>query len=162
MPSIVLGAGAITVRKTDQKQKSLTPLFSSLVAWRSAAVMKDTVTIPTRKFMTNRLLQWKQMVIDVFHPGKATVRKTEIQGKTDQNVQDHTRCHLCIWIQNPFWWWQDNWLWHDLPFPGLCKEEWAQAQACKTWPVWEEKELKKTAKKTQEQNAELEIGQQKD
>ena len=37
--------------------------------------------------MTNQLLQWKQMVTNVFHPGKATVRKTEIWGKTGQNVK---------------------------------------------------------------------------
>ncbi|KAB0374149.1 hypothetical protein FD755_014405 [Muntiacus reevesi] len=43
--------------------------------------MNDTVTIRTRKFMTNRLLQQKQMVIDVLHPGKATVPKTEIREK---------------------------------------------------------------------------------
>ncbi|XP_011800353.1 PREDICTED: uncharacterized protein LOC105513924 [Colobus angolensis palliatus] len=46
-----------------------------------AAIMNDTVTIRTRKFMTNRLLQRKQMVIDVLHPGKATVPKTEIREK---------------------------------------------------------------------------------
>nr|XP_056715697.1 40S ribosomal protein S24-like [Euleptes europaea] len=40
--------------------------------------MSNTVTIRTRKFMTNRLLKCKQMVIDVLHPGKATVPKTEI------------------------------------------------------------------------------------
>ncbi|XP_064148022.1 small ribosomal subunit protein eS24-like [Loxodonta africana] len=38
-------------------------------------------TIRTRKFMTNRLLQRKQMVIDVLHPGKATAPKTEIREK---------------------------------------------------------------------------------
>ncbi|KAK2101814.1 ribosomal 40S subunit protein S24B, partial [Saguinus oedipus] len=43
--------------------------------------MNDTVTIHTRKFMTNRPLQRKQMVIDVLHPGKATVPKTEIREK---------------------------------------------------------------------------------
>ncbi|ELK35441.1 40S ribosomal protein S24 [Myotis davidii] len=43
--------------------------------------MNDTITIRTRKFMTNRLLQRKQMVIDVLHPGKATVPKTEIREK---------------------------------------------------------------------------------
>uniref|UniRef100_A0A8C0SLR6 Small ribosomal subunit protein eS24 n=1 Tax=Canis lupus familiaris TaxID=9615 RepID=A0A8C0SLR6_CANLF len=37
--------------------------------------MNDTVPIRTRKFMTNRLLQRKQIVIDVLHPGKATVPK---------------------------------------------------------------------------------------
>ena len=31
--------------------------------------------------MTNQLLQCKQMVIDVLHPGKATVPKTEIREK---------------------------------------------------------------------------------
>ena len=31
--------------------------------------------------MTNRLLQRKQMVMDVLHPGKATVPKTEIREK---------------------------------------------------------------------------------
>uniref|UniRef100_A0A2K5UHQ4 40S ribosomal protein S24 n=2 Tax=Macaca fascicularis TaxID=9541 RepID=A0A2K5UHQ4_MACFA len=46
-----------------------------------AAIMNDTITIRTRKFMTNRLLQRKQMVIDVLHPGKATVPKTEIREK---------------------------------------------------------------------------------
>ncbi|XP_062049384.1 small ribosomal subunit protein eS24-like [Lepus europaeus] len=45
--------------------------------------MNDTVTTPTRKFifMTNQLLQRKQMVIGVLHPGEATVQKTEIQEK---------------------------------------------------------------------------------
>ncbi|EPQ16640.1 40S ribosomal protein S24 [Myotis brandtii] len=43
--------------------------------------MNDTVTIWTRKFMTNRLLQREQMVIDVLHPGKATVPKTETREK---------------------------------------------------------------------------------
>uniref|UniRef100_M3Z2Q3 Small ribosomal subunit protein eS24 n=1 Tax=Mustela putorius furo TaxID=9669 RepID=M3Z2Q3_MUSPF len=41
----------------------------------------NTVTIWTRKFMNNRLLQCKQKVIDVLHPGKATVPKTEVQEK---------------------------------------------------------------------------------
>ncbi|NP_001177285.1 40S ribosomal protein S24-like [Mus musculus] len=43
--------------------------------------MNDTVTLRTRKFMTNRLLQRKQVVIGVLHPGKATVLKTEIREK---------------------------------------------------------------------------------
>ncbi|XP_051006792.1 40S ribosomal protein S24-like [Acomys russatus] len=43
--------------------------------------MNDTVTIQTRKFVTNHLLQRKQIVIDVPHPGKATVPKTEIWEK---------------------------------------------------------------------------------
>uniref|UniRef100_UPI00358F1A23 small ribosomal subunit protein eS24 n=1 Tax=Myxine glutinosa TaxID=7769 RepID=UPI00358F1A23 len=43
--------------------------------------MGEAVTIRTRKFMTNRLLQRKQMVVDVLHPGKATVLKGEIRDK---------------------------------------------------------------------------------
>merc|ERR1712127_205510 len=41
----------------------------------------DAVTIRTRKFMSNRLLARRQMVVDVLHPGKATVKKTEIREK---------------------------------------------------------------------------------
>lgn len=52
--------------------------------------MNDTVAIRTGKFMTNRLPQWKPMVNDALHPGKATVPKTEVQEKTSQNVEDHT------------------------------------------------------------------------
>ncbi|CAM4726463.1 unnamed protein product [Leuciscus chuanchicus] len=55
--------------------------FLFLVPERADAKMNDTVTVRTRKFMTNRLLQRKQMVVDVLHPGKATVPKTEIREK---------------------------------------------------------------------------------
>lgn len=77
----------------------------------SLSFQNDSVTLRTRKFMTNRLLQRKQMVseglncvaaklnlwcwrllsdvclrflfqvLDVLHPGKATVPKTEIREK---------------------------------------------------------------------------------
>lgn len=43
--------------------------------------MSDSVTIRTRKFLTNRLLQRKQMVIDVLHPSRANVSKAELQEK---------------------------------------------------------------------------------
>ncbi|CAD7669803.1 unnamed protein product [Nyctereutes procyonoides] len=43
--------------------------------------MNDTVTIRTRKFMTIRLLQGKQMIIAVLHPWKAIVPKQEIREK---------------------------------------------------------------------------------
>ncbi|XP_014251941.1 40S ribosomal protein S24 isoform X1 [Cimex lectularius] len=42
---------------------------------------EGTVTIKTRKFMTNRLLSRKQMVVDVTHPGQPSVKKTEIREK---------------------------------------------------------------------------------
>lgn len=40
-----------------------------------------TATIRTRKFMTNRLLCRKQMVIDVLHPTLSSVSKKEIREK---------------------------------------------------------------------------------
>merc|ERR1711939_1104484 len=39
------------------------------------------VTIRTRKFLTNRLLQRKQMVADVLHPTRANVSKDELRDK---------------------------------------------------------------------------------
>eukprot|EP00877_Chromochloris_zofingiensis_P008574 jgi/Chrzof1/3970/Cz13g15140.t1 len=38
-------------------------------------------TIRTRKFMTNRLLARRQFVVDVLHPGRANVSKSEIKDK---------------------------------------------------------------------------------
>merc|ERR1711939_1174371 len=39
------------------------------------------VTIRTRKVLTNRLLQRKQMVVDVLHPTRANVSKDELRDK---------------------------------------------------------------------------------
>jgi len=41
--------------------------------------MSTNVTIRTRKLLTNRLLNRKQMIIDVFHPGKASVAKNDLR-----------------------------------------------------------------------------------
>ncbi|EPY49533.1 40S ribosomal protein S24 [Schizosaccharomyces cryophilus OY26] len=46
--------------------------------------MSEAVTIRTRKFMTNRLLQRKQMVVDILHPGKANLSKNELREKLAQ------------------------------------------------------------------------------
>merc|ERR1712098_673694 len=43
--------------------------------------VEGSVTIRTRKFMTNHLLARRQMVVDVLHPGKPSVAKTEIREK---------------------------------------------------------------------------------
>uniref|UniRef100_A0A5F8H3U7 Small ribosomal subunit protein eS24 n=1 Tax=Monodelphis domestica TaxID=13616 RepID=A0A5F8H3U7_MONDO len=40
--------------------------------------VNDTVTIRPRRLMTSRFLQNKQIVIDVLHPGKAELRKTDL------------------------------------------------------------------------------------
>jgi len=42
---------------------------------------EGTATIRTRKFMTNRLLARRQMVVDVLHPGKPTLPKTDVREK---------------------------------------------------------------------------------
>ena len=41
----------------------------------------ETVTIRTRKFLTNRLLQRKQFIVDVLHPGRANVSKSDLREK---------------------------------------------------------------------------------
>eukprot|EP00891_Asterochloris_glomerata_P002302 jgi/Astpho2/2302/Aster-03268 len=38
-------------------------------------------TIRTRKFMTNKLLQRRQFIIDVLHPGRPNVPKAELKEK---------------------------------------------------------------------------------
>merc|ERR1712216_412589 len=40
-----------------------------------------TCTIRTRKFLTNRLLQRRQFLVDVIHPGKANIAKDEMREK---------------------------------------------------------------------------------
>eukprot|EP00270_Netrium_digitus_P011999 TRINITY_DN385_c0_g1_i1.p1 TRINITY_DN385_c0_g1~~TRINITY_DN385_c0_g1_i1.p1 ORF type:complete len:220 (+),score=52.77 TRINITY_DN385_c0_g1_i1:124-783(+) len=47
---------------------------------RSMAEAK-ACTVRTRKFMTNRLLQRKQFIIDVLHPGRPNVSKAEMKEK---------------------------------------------------------------------------------
>ncbi|XP_054992690.1 40S ribosomal protein S24-like [Sorex araneus] len=71
------------MRKTEKQCKDAegNKFVLGGLASRSRGALNDMVTIWIRKFMTNRLLQRKQMVIDVLHPGKATVPKTEIRGE---------------------------------------------------------------------------------
>ncbi|KAJ1025552.1 hypothetical protein NDA13_004360 [Ustilago tritici] len=42
------------------------------------------VTLRTRKFITNRLLQRKQMVLDVIHPARPNVSKAELSEKLSE------------------------------------------------------------------------------
>merc|ERR1712141_610531 len=39
------------------------------------------ITVRTRKYMTNRLLARRQMVVDVLHPNRPSVAKTDIREK---------------------------------------------------------------------------------
>jgi len=47
--------------------------------------MSGSCTIRTRKFLTNRLLQRKQFVLDVLHPGRANVSKDELKERLQVN-----------------------------------------------------------------------------
>ncbi|OMH85807.1 40S ribosomal protein S24 [Zancudomyces culisetae] len=44
-------------------------------------MVEGTVTIRTRKFVSNPLLSRKQMVVDIIHPGSAGVSKSDIREK---------------------------------------------------------------------------------
>ena len=41
--------------------------------------MSDSVVVKTRKFMKNPLLSRRQMIVDIIHPGRANVAKSELQ-----------------------------------------------------------------------------------
>ncbi|KAI9208444.1 ribosomal protein S24 [Polychytrium aggregatum] len=43
--------------------------------------MADAITIRTRKFLNNPLLQRKQTVVDVLHPGRAGISHKELRDK---------------------------------------------------------------------------------
>nr|ABW90429.1 putative ribosomal protein S24 [Barentsia benedeni] len=64
--------------------------------------MGDTATIRTRKFMTNRLLSRKQMIVDVLHPGRATVPKTEIKDKLGKMYKMPADTVFCFGFKTQF------------------------------------------------------------
>merc|ERR1712156_520091 len=64
--------------------------------------MGDTATIRTRKFMTNRLLMRRQMVVDVLHPGKATVAKSDIREKLALMYKATADCIVCFGFRTAF------------------------------------------------------------
>jgi len=61
------------------------------------------VTIRTRKFIRNALLSRRQMIIDVIHPGRANVPKSELQEKLAKmhEVKD-TSCIIVFGLKNAF------------------------------------------------------------
>lgn len=56
-------------------------LLTSLSLELAQADATSPVTLRTRKFITNRLLQRRQMVLDVIHPARANVSKAELSEK---------------------------------------------------------------------------------
>merc|ERR1711860_396501 len=71
--------------------------------FRFLVKMADGVaTIRTRKFMTNRLLMRRQMVVDVLHPGKATVAKSDIREKLARLYKATADCIVCFGFRTAF------------------------------------------------------------
>merc|ERR1712083_254205 len=63
---------------------------------------ESTATIRTRKFLTNRLLNRKQMVVDVLHPGRATVPKSEIRDKLSKMYKTTSDVVFCFGFRTAF------------------------------------------------------------
>ncbi|KAI8591808.1 Ca(2+)-dependent cysteine protease [Geranomyces variabilis] len=64
--------------------------------------MADAVTIRTRKFLTNPLLQRKQMVVDVLHPGRANVSKKELGEKLAKLYKAEAGTIFCFGFRTQF------------------------------------------------------------
>ncbi|GAB4818731.1 hypothetical protein N2152v2_005777 [Parachlorella kessleri] len=64
---------------------------------------EKSCTIRTRKFMTNRLLQRRQFILDVLHPGRANVSKTELREKLSKmyDVKD-SNCVFVFGLKTQF------------------------------------------------------------
>lgn len=66
--------------KVAATMTGLTLVLTAKTAPRSSSIQDASapVTLRTRKFITNRLLQRRQCVLDVIHPTRANVPKTEL------------------------------------------------------------------------------------
>jgi len=60
------------------------------------------VSIRTRKFMRNPLLQRKQMVVDILHPGRANVPKSEIRAKLASMYKSQPEDVVCFGFKTVF------------------------------------------------------------
>ena len=49
---------------------------------------EGTITVRTRKYMTNRLLARRQMVVDVLHPNRPSVAKTDASVKNAYGCEE--------------------------------------------------------------------------
>jgi small subunit ribosomal protein S24e len=54
--------------------------------------MSDAITIRTRKFIRNTLLQRRQFIVDVIHPGKANVSRSELQETVAKMYKSQANC----------------------------------------------------------------------
>ncbi|KAG0248948.1 ribosomal 40S subunit protein S24B, partial [Mortierella polycephala] len=71
----------------------------TLVHWKSA---DSTATIRTRKFLTNRLLARKQMVVDIIHPARANISKDELRDKLAKMYKVDKEVIFCFGFRTAF------------------------------------------------------------
>ncbi|XP_069123020.1 small ribosomal subunit protein eS24-like isoform X2 [Argopecten irradians] len=69
---------------------------------QTANMNEGAATIRTRKFMSNRLLSRKQMIVDVLHPGKATVAKTDIRERLAKMYKTTPDTIFCFGFRTKF------------------------------------------------------------
>merc|ERR1712121_135295 len=78
------------------------PLRKSSKAPKLTKMSEGSVTLRTRKFLTNRLLARRQMVVDVLHPGRATVPKTEVREKLATMYKSTPDVIFCFGFRTQF------------------------------------------------------------
>ncbi|KAG0266811.1 ribosomal 40S subunit protein S24B [Mortierella polycephala] len=62
----------------------------------------STATIRTRKFLTNRLLARKQMVVDIIHPARANISKDELRDKLAKMYKVEKEVIFCFGFRTAF------------------------------------------------------------
>merc|ERR1712018_231860 len=87
-----------TIVDTFKVSTSGWPVFYS----GAVSMSEGIVTLRTRKFLTNRLLCRKQCVVDVLHPGRATVPKTEVREKLASMYKSTQDVIFCFGFKTQF------------------------------------------------------------
>ncbi|KAJ3340519.1 ribosomal 40S subunit protein S24B, partial [Entophlyctis luteolus] len=62
----------------------------------------NAVTIRTRKFLTNRLLNRKQMIVDVLHPGRPNVSHKELDERLSKLYKSPVDCVFTFGFRTAF------------------------------------------------------------
>merc|ERR1711879_512318 len=121
---------------------------------QNSKMAESGVTVRTRKFMTNKLLNRKQMVVDVLHPGKASIPKTEIRDNLAKMYKTTSDLVVAFGFRTAFGGGKSTGFAH-LRDHGLRQEVRAQVQADQTTGPGEEgRHLKETAQGEEEQDEE--------
>ena len=64
--------------------------------------MSDAVTVRTRKFLRNVLLSRRQMIVDIIHPGKANVPRSELQETIGAMYKADPKCVILFGFKTQF------------------------------------------------------------